>query len=80
MGHPPERCDLVGGAVIETKGGRRLPVGDLLAAASAAPLPKDAPLRRAARCGSSASRPGGSTAWPRSPAKPSMASTCACPA
>jgi isoquinoline 1-oxidoreductase beta subunit len=44
-GIPPERCDLVGGVVIETKGGRRLPVGDLLAAASAAPLPKDAPLR-----------------------------------
>lgn len=43
-----DRCDLVGGMVVEGKGGRRLPMGALIASASAAPLPTDAPLRQGA--------------------------------
>jgi len=44
-GVTPDRCDLVNGQVVERKGGRRLPMSALIAAASAAPLPRDAPLR-----------------------------------
>lgn len=43
-----DACDLAGGMVVEAGGGRRLPVGALIAAASAAPLPKDAPPRAGA--------------------------------
>lgn len=47
-GVAPGACDLVGGQVVETGTARHLPVASLIAAASAAPLPKDAPLRSGA--------------------------------
>jgi len=47
-GIAPARCDLVDGAVVEIGTSRRLPLAALIPAASAAPLPKDAPLRSGA--------------------------------